>query len=306
MALGDRCRRFPWSVPTESVRSDQTGPGTGAITMRIAVTGAGGAVGRAVVDLALADGHSVVGIDTVFTSNAEVDATLLTIDVTDYENLASALEGCDALIHLAAINGPGRDPDHVVHNNNVVASYNALRAAAEAGIDRVSQASSVNAIGGRFSRRATYDYFPVDEKHPCYAEDPYSLSKWICEQQASAIARRFESMSVASLRLHGVVETRADTARWLDLPHQFLVKQLWGYTRRRSAARAFLLGVTADFVGHEAFYIVAPDTMVATPSVELWERHYPEVPLRTGLSGNRAFYDCSKAQAILGWSHDVG
>ena len=77
----------------------------------------------------------------------------------------------------------------MVHNNNVVSSYNALRAAATAGVRRVCQASSVNAIGGRFSRwPPRYDYFPVDEQHPTYAEDPYSLSKWICEQQADAIA----------------------------------------------------------------------------------------------------------------------
>ena len=268
--------------------------------MKIAVTGAGGTVGRAVVDVARAEGHGVVGIDRV----GGPEEAIRQIDVTDYASLVSALDGCDALIHLAAINGPGRDPDHIVHNNNVVASYNALRAAAEAGIDRVCQASSINAIGGRFSRQARYDWFPLDEEHATYAEDPYSLSKWVCEQQADAIARRFESMSIASLRLHGVVESRADTVGWVDLPHAGLPKQLWGYTRRQAAARACLLGVTADFAGHEAFYIVAPETMVDTPSLELHERHYPNVPVRGDLSGHRGFFDCTKAQRILGWSHD--
>jgi UDP-glucose 4-epimerase len=226
--------------------------------------------------------------------------------MTDYAAVAEAISGCDAVIHLAAINGPGRDPDHVVHNNNVVSSYNALRAAVEAGVPRVCQASSVNAIGGRFSRLPRYDYFPIDERHPAYPEDPYSLSKWICEQQADAVARRHDGTAIASLRLHGVVEHRADTAWWIDHPDDFVARQLWGYTGREAAARACLLGVTADFRGHEVFYVVAPETMVDTPSLDLAARHYPKVPVRGDLSGNRGFFDTGKAGEILGWDHDAG
>jgi nucleoside-diphosphate-sugar epimerase len=270
--------------------------------MKIAITGASGRVGRAVVEHAAAQGHEVVSIDRV--SGAGPGAHLR-IDLTDDGALADALAGCDALIHLAAINGPGRHPDEVVHDNNVVSSYHALHAAAEAGISRVCQASSVNAIGGRFSREARYDYFPVDERHPSYAEDPYSLSKWIAEQQADAVARRYEGMSIASLRLHGVVSDRSEAARWLGIP-QAVEKQLWGYTHQDAAARAFLLGVTADFPAHEVFYIVAPDTMVDTPSLDLKATHYPEVPLQADLPGTAGFFDCHKAEEILGWKHDDG
>ena len=274
--------------------------------MKIAITGAGGMVGRAVVERALAEGHTVVGIDRAPSPSPVAGSTSLRIDATDFESLRTALVGCEALIHLAAINGPGRDPDHVVHNNNVVASYNALRAAAEVGIRRVCQASSVNAIGGRFSRWPRYDYFPLDERHPTYAEDPYSLSKWICEQQADAIARRHEEMSIASLRLHGVVADRSHTAGWANRPELIAERQLWGYTLAEAAARACLLSVTADFAGHEVFYVVAPETMVDTPSLELRARHYPEVPLRGELAGNAGFFDCRKAADILGWHHDAG
>ena len=274
--------------------------------MRIAITGVGGIVGRAVAARVLAEGHVVVGIDRAPAASPPEGSTYRQIDVADFASLRDALEGCDCLIHLAATNGPGREPDHVVHNNNVVASYNALRAAAEVGIRRVCQASSINAIGGRFSRRPRYDYFPLDERHPTYAEDPYSLSKWICEQQADAIARRYEEMSIASLRLHGVVPDRSFTAGWADRPELIAERQLWGYTLAEAAARACLLGVTADFSGHETFYIVAPKTMVDTPSLELRERHYPEVPLRRDLAGTTGFFDCGKAADILGWHHDAG
>jgi UDP-glucose 4-epimerase len=274
--------------------------------MRIAITGVRGIVGRAVAARVVAEGHVVVGIDRAPAAPSAEGSTHRQIDVTDFASLRDALEGCDGLIHLAAISGPGSEPDHVVHNNNVVASYNALRAAAEVGIRRVCQASSINAIGGRFSRWPRYDYFPLDERHPTYAEDPYSLSKWICEQQADAIARRYEGMSIASLRRHGIVPDRSHTARWVDRPERIAERQLWGYTLADAAARACLLGVTADFAGHETFYIVAPQTMVDTPSLELRERHYPDVPLRGDLAGTSGFFDCGKAADILGWQHDAG
>jgi nucleoside-diphosphate-sugar epimerase len=272
--------------------------------MKIAVTGASGKVGRAVVERAVAEGHSVVRIDRTTDAAPSAHSPFFRVDMADYAAVEAALSGCDALIHLAAINGPGRDPDHVVHNNNVVASYNALRAAAEVGIRRVCQASSVNAIGGRFSVTPHYDYFPVDEHHPCYAEDPYSLSKWICEQQADAIARRYPGTSIASLRLHGVVDTRADATGWALRPDRIVERQLWGYTTTVATASAFVRGVTVDLGGHEVFYIVAPDTMVDTPSLDLRDRHYPDVPVRGDLAGNRGFFDCRKAEDMLGWSHD--
>lgn len=271
--------------------------------MKLAVTGAAGHVGRAVVELARADGHDVVAIDRERASERAEEVVVL--DLADYSSVVGALDGCDALIHLAAINGPDRDPDHVVHDNNVVSSYHALRAAVEVGMSRICQASSINAIGGRFSRSPRYDYFPVDERHPSYPEDPYSLSKLICEQQADAIVRRFAPVSIASLRLHGVVEHRTEATRWMESPG-IVQRQLWGYTVREAAARAFLLGVTASFTGHEVCYIVAPDTMADESSKELSQRHYPDVPLRQELVGNRSFFDSSKAARVLGWTHDGG
>jgi len=273
--------------------------------MRIAVTGASGRIGRTVVGLAVAQGHHVVPIDRAGPRSGAAEGSLVRIDLSDYRALSHALSGCDALIHLAAISGPGRDPDHVVHNNNVVANYNALRAAVDAGVSRICQASSVNAVGGRFSRWPRYDYFPLDERHPAYPEDPYSLSKLACEQQADAVARRYEDLSIASLRLHGVVGSRDETAEWIDLPDMAVQKHLWGFTGRAPAARALLAGVTAEFSGHEVCYVVAPETMVETPSMQLKEQYYPDVAVRGDLSGNRGFFDCSRARDVLGWYHDA-
>ena len=103
--------------------------------MRIAITGGSGRIGRAVVDRALAQGHGVVNIDRTPPPEdiSHPEVPFIQTDIGDYDAFERAMRGCDALIHLAAIPSPGRHPDHVVHNNNVVGSYNALRAAALGG-----------------------------------------------------------------------------------------------------------------------------------------------------------------------------
>ncbi|QRW19034.1 3-beta hydroxysteroid dehydrogenase/isomerase family protein [Rhizoctonia solani] len=113
-----------------------------------------------------------------------------TRDLREYKEYAEVVKGADALIHLAAFAQPYLASPDVVHNSNVTLSFNALQAASEAGIRWVVLASSVNAIGGCYSqeRNLKYQYFPVDENHPSFADEPYSISKSIAELQAQAFA----------------------------------------------------------------------------------------------------------------------
>jgi nucleoside-diphosphate-sugar epimerase len=274
--------------------------------MKIAVTGGSGRIGKAIISMALTQGDSVVSIDRVNPEDnvANSNITYIQADITNYAAFEDALRGCDALVHMAAIPAPGHHPDHEVHNNNVVGSYNALRAAVEVGIQRVCQASSVNATGLAYSRWPRFDYFPLDEEHPTYNEDPYSLSKWICEEQASSIARRYEEMIISSMRFHGVVPKRPVIVQATDHRQTNAAKALWAYTRFDSAARACLLSLAADFKGHEVFYIAAPDTVTDIPSLELKQKFFPDVPVRGDLSGNKSFFNSSKAERLLGWKHD--
>ena len=77
--------------------------------MDVAVTGAGGFIGRAVCDRLRADGHAVRGIDL---HGADVAA-----DVTDPAATAAALRGCDAVVHAAAIVEEGGRMDDYVRVN---------------------------------------------------------------------------------------------------------------------------------------------------------------------------------------------
>lgn len=145
------------------------------------------------------------------------------------------------------------------------------------------------------------------EQHPTYNEDAYSLSKWICEQQADSFVRLYETMVIASLRFHGVLPDRDSAMTRPDSPdaHRARARGLWGYTLLDAAARACLAAVTASFTGHEVFYIVAPETTMDEPSAALGERYFPEVPLRAELQGRQGFYSTTKAERLLGWKHDL-
>jgi nucleoside-diphosphate-sugar epimerase len=276
--------------------------------MRIAITGSLGRVGRHVVDHALARGHDVVAIDRTAPAapSANPRRRDIVADATDYAAILAALAGCDALIHLAAIPHPLNDPDHTVHNNNVTSSYNAMRAAIEQGITRICQASSVNAIGLSFSRAPRFDYFPIDEQHPNHTEDSYGLSKWICEAQADSLARRYETVRIASLRLHLVSDSRATAQASLETARDARTRELFGYTRYDATADACLKSLEADFTGQEIFYIAAPDTLLDEPTLDVARRLHPNTELRKPLPGNTSFFDSSKAERLLGWVHPRG
>lgn len=105
-------------------------------SMRIAITGATGTVGRVLVAHVLDRGHSVVAIDVVQTSEAgeaefvsdtittaaatsDKDYKFVKVDLRDYDQVVNALTGCDAVAHLGAIKNPG-DGIVATHNKCVV------------------------------------------------------------------------------------------------------------------------------------------------------------------------------------------
>ncbi|KAF5344815.1 hypothetical protein D9756_011086 [Leucocoprinus leucothites] len=283
--------------------------------MKITVTGCNGRVGKRVVLLALKRGHTVTGVDhTAFSEDLhslikqyQQQFTFKQIDLQGYEAVLEALQiaQAEAVVHLAAIRDPG---DYVVrtHNSNVVISWNVLRACAELGITRIAQASSVNVITMLFSVKPIFEYFPLDENHPCEPDEPYGLSKLICERQADTLIRRFPDLRIASLRLHWSVPEKAYTLK-RDLERAS--KDLWGYVHHDSAADAFILAITCDTTNwpskHEAMFVVAPEIARDEDSGRLKNLFYSYVPVKEGfeISGKKGFYDCRKAERLLGWAH---
>jgi len=75
--------------------------------MNVLVTGGLGYLGCAVTTELLARGHKVTVLDNCLYGNPRGNTPLITADVTDPVSLTKAVEGQDAVIHLAAIVGEG-------------------------------------------------------------------------------------------------------------------------------------------------------------------------------------------------------
>lgn len=274
--------------------------------MDIAVTGGSGRLGRVLIRRLVKAGHQVRSLDWKAPEGfAEFGTQVVptVIDLNDLPAVVEALRGCDAVAHLAAYTGPNGPPPGVVYSSNTRSSYNILYAASSLGIQKVSLASSVNALGPIGSRTGEFEYLPVDEKHPTFNQDDYSLSKWVMELQADSFARRFPQMTISSLRIHAIPDEPPERAgEYVNAEHPS-ARNLWGWTLIDDAARAFELALQATYQGHEIFFIIANSTTSTIPSLDLARFAYPNVPIRGDLSGHRSFFDCSKAARLLGWTH---
>ena len=271
--------------------------------MYIAVTGGNGRLGKVLISQLLGLGHKILSLDWSGIPAPGHEPFFRKIDLTHLDQLVEALSVCDAVIHLAAILNPEDYPPGICYLNNTVGSYHVLHAAISLGIHKICLASSINALGGARSRVGHYDYFPVDEDHPTYNEDDYALSKWVMEQQADSFARRDPTVSISSLRFHALPDEPPELQNSLDDPTVGVACTLWGWTLIDEAARACCLAVQADFHGHQVFFITAPRTSSAIPSLDLARYAYPDVPIHGDLSGHKSFYDCTKAHRFLGWDH---
>lgn len=277
------------------------------MSQEIAVTGGSGRLGKVLINHLITNGYRIRSLDRVAAPTPDTDQLKhLHVDLNDLQALTEAVRDCHAVIHLAAFPGPYGQPPGVVYANNTLISYNVLYATSALGIRHVCLASSVNAVGGLGSRTGHFDYFPVDEKHPTYNEDDYSLSKWILEQQADSFARRFPHMTISSLRFHALPDQPPQLQHSFDSADAPVARNLWGWTLISEAARACELAIRASYFGHEVFFIIAPTTISDIPTLELAQHAYPNVPIRGALAGHQSFFDCRKAARLLGWTHLTG
>ncbi len=150
--------------------------------MRVLLTGGSGSVGKAVVDRLARKGYSVLVIGRRADMQFE-GAEYQSCDINDYAALRQVIRGCEAVIHLAAIPNPAKGTPEQIFDINCTGTFNVFQAAAEEGITRIIQASSINATGQYFGvKPAPLHYLPIDEDHPVFGTDAYSFSKHVIEE----------------------------------------------------------------------------------------------------------------------------
>lgn len=143
--------------------------------MKILVTGGAGFIGSHVVRLLLNDNHQVVVLDNLKNGkkeNVDKRAQLIVADIADSEKCQQALEGVDAVIHMAAlIIVPESVKDPILYSkNNVLGTVSFLESMRKAGVKKIIFSSSACVYG-------TPDKLPILEDAPIHPDNPYGATK---------------------------------------------------------------------------------------------------------------------------------
>ena len=167
--------------------------------MKIVVTGAGGYVGRKLVEVL--SQHEVVAMDSVADGIPRLPHVRpLAGDLRDRSVLEAAVaDGCDAVVHLATMPGGAaeKNPDLSWWVNVNGTMELAACVAAAGNRPRFVFASSIAVFGEPFPPS-------VDDSTPLRPKSLYGAHKALMEQWLATLSRRGE-LDAISLRLSGVV-----------------------------------------------------------------------------------------------------
>ena len=161
------------------------------------VTGADGFIGSHIVETLVENGHEVRAfafynsfnswgwLDTL--PQAVMDhVEVFTGDIRDPNGVRNAMQGCEAVFHLAALIAipfSYHSPDSYV-DTNIKGTLNVLQAARDLETNRVLVTSTSEVYG-------TAQYVPIDEKHPFQGQSPYSATKIGADRLAESFYRSF-------------------------------------------------------------------------------------------------------------------
>ncbi|WP_067618954.1 NAD-dependent epimerase/dehydratase family protein [Alicyclobacillus acidiphilus] len=269
--------------------------------MKVVVTGGSGLLGPWVVREFVEAGYEVLNVDVK--QPAEELCPTLIVDLTNLGEAVQALEGAEAVVHVAAIPRVGIRPNAATFETNTVSTYNILEAAATLGIRKAVITSSESSYGLVFATHP-FDplYVPVDEDHPQLPQDAYGLSKVVNELTAETFHRK-TGMQIVSFRMGNVI-TPEKYRNFPGFIHQPELRKniLWSYIDARDAATAYRLAIEKDGLGAVKLNIAADWTSMDMTNGELLKACYPNVTdIRVPLDGYDTLLSNKKAKQLLGW-----
>ena len=164
---------------------------------KILVTGADGFIGSHLVEALVRQGYAVRAfvLYNSFNSWGWLDHCdddvkgkfeVFAGDIRDPHGVRTAMNGCDAVLHLAALIAipySYHSPDTYV-DTNIKGTLNVLQAARELGIERVVHTSTSEVYG-------TARFVPITEDHTLQGQSPYSASKIGADQLALSFYMSF-------------------------------------------------------------------------------------------------------------------
>lgn len=159
--------------------------------MNALITGGAGFIGSNLASRLLADGHRVTVLDNFssgYRSNLSVlgGARLVEGDIRDAATVGKAMEGAEAVFHLAASVGNKRSIDSPILDAevNVIGTLRLLEAARSSGVRKFVTSSSA----GIFGELKT---LPIREDHAIEPDSPYGASKLCAEKETLAFGKLY-------------------------------------------------------------------------------------------------------------------
>lgn len=164
---------------------------------KVLITGADGFIGSHLTEALVRSGYEVTAfvLYNSFNSWGWLDSCaddlrgrfqVFAGDIRDPHGVKSAMTGCDAVLHLAALIAipfSYHSPDSYV-DTNVKGTLNVLQAARDLGIRRVLHTSTSEVYG-------TAKFVPISEQHPLQGQSPYSATKIAADQLAYSFYASF-------------------------------------------------------------------------------------------------------------------
>jgi nucleoside-diphosphate-sugar epimerase len=223
--------------------------------VKVAVTGGAGYVGALTVEELLAAGHEVRVLDVllhrqepVAAALAELGVELIRGDVRDPQARAAALDGADAVVHLAAIVGdPACAVDPALSNEvNVEGSRSIAGDARAAGVQKLVFASTCSNYGRMAD--PTVPISETGELRPVslYAEQKVAIERDILGSSANGLVAtclRFATVYGVARRMRFDLTVNEFTRDlWAERPLEVFGETFWRpYIHVRDAARAIAL-----------------------------------------------------------------
>lgn len=277
--------------------------------MKILLTGGRGRIGTRTAIRLVVRGHEVVSADTAETLGPNADPREIELDIRDLAAVTAAARGCEAIVHAAAIPGDRDGQMPLVLTTNVDGTLNVLLAAADLGITRIVNFSSINAIGVVGWHGNLPDRLPFDDTHPHRPYPGYQLSKHLGEEACTSFANAY-GMRIVSLRPVAVLrESRYEGWRIRHAHDVEWVRREFGaYVDVEDVVDAVVAGLSVTGVGHTAVLLAANDTGMTQPTAELAAAVFAGVPW-VGTTQDewlaadpyRGFVDTRGARDLLGW-----
>lgn len=233
--------------------------------MKIVAFGGGGFIGSAIVDKLLLAGHEVriferTRVLPYRSFDASEPVEWLTGDMQSPHDIATALEGMDAVLHLVSTTLPKNSNEDVIFDvqSNLIMTLHLLDAMVARGIKRIVFISSGGTVYG------DPKYLPIDEEHPTNPLVSYGITKLAIEKYL-LLFQRMHGIKPTILRVANPYgeRQRAETAQGAVgvFLHRALRSQLIDIWGDGSTVRDYLyIGDVAEaFV--KAFAYEGPSTI---------------------------------------------